>query len=211
MSGGVYNVLVRNSVANVSGSGLYIKSCLGRGGMVANITYENVRLRKASTAIEVTMDYGYFQADDLETATDDLWDADGRPLITRREIGLDGVEGAVNTCYKTVNSTDQIPVFMNFTYINVTIDFSIKGGEFNCPTISPCHGMRLQAVTMKASAASAPVRLADHDVDGEQRTSDGTSSELYAGYSCANAYGSYTPDCSPAPSCLQSEPLHHLG
>jgi len=56
MSGGVYNVLFSNITA-VGGPGVRIKSERGRGGSVNNITFRDITLKKASTAVQITDNY----------------------------------------------------------------------------------------------------------------------------------------------------------
>ena len=58
MSAGVYDVLFSNISADGLGTGLRIKSQRGRGGLVENVTYRDIRLANtAGQAIQFTMNY----------------------------------------------------------------------------------------------------------------------------------------------------------
>ena len=57
MSGGVYDVLFENITSSGGGCGPRIKSERGRGGLVANVTYKNIRMENCSEAIQVTDNY----------------------------------------------------------------------------------------------------------------------------------------------------------
>lgn len=57
MSAGVSNVLFDNITANGSSAGPHVKSCRGRGGVVSNITYNNVRTTNSLVGLYFTMNY----------------------------------------------------------------------------------------------------------------------------------------------------------
>eukprot|EP00756_Hemistasia_phaeocysticola_P033968 Hpha_TRINITY_DN16496_c0_g9::TRINITY_DN16496_c0_g9_i1::g.162774::m.162774 len=57
MSGGVKNVLVENSLLITPGQGLRIKSGLGRGAYVENITYRNIEIQDAVKWVIQVNDY----------------------------------------------------------------------------------------------------------------------------------------------------------
>ena len=57
MSGNVTNVVFRNSTCIGTNTGARIKSMRGRGGLVANITYEDFVLTDVDQAIYVTLQY----------------------------------------------------------------------------------------------------------------------------------------------------------
>jgi polygalacturonase len=58
MSAGVYDVLFQNLSSSGLTAGVRIKSQRGRGGLVANVTYDNIRLSQTSSqAVQLTMNY----------------------------------------------------------------------------------------------------------------------------------------------------------
>jgi polygalacturonase len=59
MSGGVHNVSIDNITAIGVAAGIYIKSMLGRGGYVRNISYSNVILHRVLQPIKIVMKYSY--------------------------------------------------------------------------------------------------------------------------------------------------------
>src|SRR4030095_9356869 len=63
--GGVRNVTVRNCTFEDTDNGLRIKSYRGRGGLVENIIYENISMKRMSpTAITITCYYPKIPATD---------------------------------------------------------------------------------------------------------------------------------------------------
>ena len=61
MSGNVTNVIFRNLTMHNTENGPRIKSCRGRGGMVKNITYENISINDVSEGIQITQYYDNIQ------------------------------------------------------------------------------------------------------------------------------------------------------
>ena len=59
MSGGVRHVRVENVTAIGVEAGIYIKSMLGRGGYVTNVSYSNVLLLRVLQPIKIVMKYSY--------------------------------------------------------------------------------------------------------------------------------------------------------
>ena len=59
MSGGVFNVSVDNVTAIGVAAGIYIKSMLGRGGYVRDISFSNVVLHRVLQPIKIAMHYSY--------------------------------------------------------------------------------------------------------------------------------------------------------
>jgi polygalacturonase len=59
MSGGVSNVTVDSITATGVAAGIYIKSMLGRGGYVRDISYSNVTLHRVLQPIKIVMQYSY--------------------------------------------------------------------------------------------------------------------------------------------------------
>lgn len=59
MSGGVRNVSVYNVSATGVAAGIYIKSMLGRGGYVSDVSYSNVQLHRVLQPIKIVMQYSY--------------------------------------------------------------------------------------------------------------------------------------------------------
>ena len=57
MSGNVTNVVFRNSTCFGTTNGLRIKSTRGRGGLIANITYENFVMDSVDEAIQINLQY----------------------------------------------------------------------------------------------------------------------------------------------------------
>lgn len=57
MSGGVYNVTLDGANFENLASGIYIKSMIGRGGLVSDIHFKNIRMKRILQAIRFTMDY----------------------------------------------------------------------------------------------------------------------------------------------------------
>jgi polygalacturonase len=68
MSGGVRDVTVDGINAIGVAAGVYIKSMLGRGGYVRNITYSNVVMHRVLQPVKIVMKYSY----DLPANTDDI-------------------------------------------------------------------------------------------------------------------------------------------
>lgn len=56
-SGGIHNVTVRNVLMQATDAGFYIKSGRGRGGVVSNLTFENITVQSALVGILVSMYY----------------------------------------------------------------------------------------------------------------------------------------------------------
>ena len=120
MSGGVYDVLFQNISADGLGTGLRIKSQRGRGGLVANVTYRDVRLANtAGQAVQFTMNYAPGLPPTNATATPRLynvtvenvvsttskqgWFVDGLPEsplagLTFRNVSILGASEYVQQC-----------------------------------------------------------------------------------------------------------------
>ena len=56
-SGNVTNVIFRNLTLDGTETGVRIKSCMGRGGMVSNITYQNMTITNVGVAISIDQFY----------------------------------------------------------------------------------------------------------------------------------------------------------
>ena len=59
MSGGVRNVTVSGLVCRGVAVGVYIKSAQGRGGVVENVTFENIFMERVLQPIRFAIDYPY--------------------------------------------------------------------------------------------------------------------------------------------------------
>ena len=57
-TGGLSNITVRDCVLNGTSAGFRIKSYVGGGGVVKDITWENVSMHDVATPIEVSQNYG---------------------------------------------------------------------------------------------------------------------------------------------------------
>uniref|UniRef100_A0A0D9X3K2 Pectate lyase superfamily protein domain-containing protein n=1 Tax=Leersia perrieri TaxID=77586 RepID=A0A0D9X3K2_9ORYZ len=111
MSGGISNVIVRDLHVWNSAQAVRIKSDVGRGGYITNITIENVRMEKVKVPIRFSRG-----ADDH---SDDMYDRSALPRISnvliRNVVGVDlqrapmleAVHGAVyeGICFRNVSFT----------------------------------------------------------------------------------------------------------
>jgi len=59
MSGNVRNVIVEDIHIEGCESGLYIKSMMGRGGVVEDVHFRNIYINRTQQAIRLTMNYKY--------------------------------------------------------------------------------------------------------------------------------------------------------
>lgn len=90
MSGGVRNVAVSNCVFDGTKRGIRIKTCRGRGGVVENVSYDNIVMRNMTgEAISITMAYsGKVDPAEPEPVTE------GTPIIRGISISDVRVNGA---------------------------------------------------------------------------------------------------------------------
>ncbi|EDQ89764.1 uncharacterized protein MONBRDRAFT_24852 [Monosiga brevicollis MX1] len=57
MSGGIYDVLFDNLTLSGTTNGVRVKTCMGRGGSVRNVTYRNMVIDSVDTAVLINQDY----------------------------------------------------------------------------------------------------------------------------------------------------------
>ena len=67
MSGNVTNILFSNLNLQNTERGPRIKSCVGRGGMVSNITYDNIKFNNIDTAISISQFYSSNDCDNQDS------------------------------------------------------------------------------------------------------------------------------------------------
>jgi polygalacturonase len=141
MSGGVRNVWVTDSEFVGTDRGLRIKSMRGRGGVVENVYYENVRHRDiAMMVVEMTTAYA---SSTLVPKTD-------KPPIFRnifvKNVSAEGAQSAAE-----ISGLFEVPI-ENLTFEKVRI--ASKTG-FRC---SDCRGLRLTDVLITPQSGP-PFRL----------------------------------------------------
>lgn len=114
-NGGVSHVLVRNLTLDGTTSGLRIKSDVSRGGLVEDVTYENVCLRDNKRPIDLYTAYDAAAKGDLipryrgivfrnVVGTSGRLIADGFDADHVMELTLDGVRFARGTKWETTNA-----------------------------------------------------------------------------------------------------------
>jgi len=102
MSGGVYDVLFQNISADGLGTGVRIKSQRGRGGLVANVTYRDIRLTNTDgEVVQLTMNYNPGLPPTNATATPRLFNVTVENLVSDKSKQgwlIDGLpESALDT------------------------------------------------------------------------------------------------------------------
>jgi polygalacturonase len=114
-NGGVSHVLVRGMTLDGTTSGLRIKSDVSRGGLVEDVTYENICLRDNKRAIDLYTAYDAGAKGDLiphyrglvfrnVTGTTGRLIANGFDAHHVMELTLDGVRFAAGTKWETTNA-----------------------------------------------------------------------------------------------------------
>jgi polygalacturonase len=71
MSGGVRNVIIRDCTFTGTDRGVRLKTTRGRGGVMENITYENIVMKDVPQAIEFTMQYASSKSDNKPRPVDE--------------------------------------------------------------------------------------------------------------------------------------------
>jgi polygalacturonase len=120
--GGVRNVTVKNCTFENTENGLRIKSHRGRGGIVENITYSDIKMENVHPAISIA---GYYQ-----NSTNDKYPK--------------------GDAAQPVNDTT--PVFRNIRIMNVTARSTTDAGIIVGLPESPVQNVRLENITLSAES-----------------------------------------------------------
>jgi polygalacturonase len=116
--GGVRNVTVTNCTFENTDNGLRIKSRRGRGGIVENITYRDIKMSNVHPAISIV---AYYQ-----NSTRDKYPKDDKPQPM----------------------TDRTPVFRTIQIVNVTASSTSDAGLIVGLPESPVQNIRLENVSL---------------------------------------------------------------
>ncbi len=127
MSGGVRNIMVRNSQFLGTDVGLRFKSTRGRGGVVENIFVDGISMTEIKTyAITFNMYYG------------------GKSVAEML------AEGGEPTSVAPVPVSEETPIFRNIDIRNVICNGAEYAMEFNGLPEMPIEGIRLQDIVIRS-------------------------------------------------------------
>lgn len=138
MSGGVYDVLFQNISADGLGTGVRIKSQRGRGGLVANVTYRDIRLANTDgEAVQLTMNYNPGLPPTNATATPRLFNVTVENLVSdksKQGYLIDGLpESLLDTLvFRSVNISGAAALNVKCDYVR---NAACDGVLPSCP---PC-------------------------------------------------------------------------
>lgn len=113
MSGGVSNVTVEHMTILHSGTGFRLKTAVGRGGYVTNISVSNVLMQDVKTAIAFTGRYGEHPDEDF--------DPTAFPVVD--QIVISNVHGKSITAAGTLFGLSESP-FRNICLAEIALDVS---------------------------------------------------------------------------------------
>ncbi|CAM6120744.1 unnamed protein product [Calypogeia fissa] len=113
MSGGVANVNVHHMTILDSRTGFRLKTAIGRGGYVANISVSNIMMRNVTTAIAFTGQYGEHP--------DDKYDPEAYPIVD--QIVIKNVQGELINEAGTLFGIRESP-FRNICLAEIALDVS---------------------------------------------------------------------------------------
>lgn len=121
--GGVHDVIVENCTFENTENGLRIKSQRGKGGLVEDIVYRNIRMRDVDPAITFTSYYMYNSARDAVQTNAPQQDA-ARPMTETTPVYRDiCVSNLTATCEESAGTIMGLPesVISNVVFENVKI------------------------------------------------------------------------------------------
>jgi polygalacturonase len=134
MSGDVRNVTVENVRITGCEAGLYIKSMVGRGGVVEDILYDGIIIENTLQALRVMMQYNYRRLLDGASA------GAGHDSVSTSEAASEAGEG-----------DDTIPIFRNIRFSNVVGKNIGQAGEFRGLENSIVQNIRVENVTLDSA------------------------------------------------------------
>ena len=138
MSGGVYDVLFQNISGDGMGTGIRIKSERGRGGVIANVTYRDIRLTNTGgQAVQFTMNYAPGLPPTNATATPALRNVTVSGLVSQASKDgwlLDGLPESPleNLTFNNVSITGAQTYISGCDYVGTAV---CNGVAPSCP---PC-------------------------------------------------------------------------
>ncbi|XP_039004828.1 probable polygalacturonase [Hibiscus syriacus] len=128
MSGGVYNVTVENVLIWSSRRAVRIKTAVGRGGYVRDITYQNLTFDGARVGIVIKTDYNEHPDDDF--------DRKALPIV--RDISFTEIYGQGVRVPVRIHGSEDIPI-RNVTFRDMSIGITYKRKHvFQCAFVEGC-------------------------------------------------------------------------
>ncbi len=132
--GGVHNVKVKNCIFENTENGIRIKSNPGKGGLVEDITYDNITMRNVNPAITLTCSYALNSSGDKSLAkpTQESLKTTGGNIPKFRKIRISNLTA---TCQKSAGKIMGLPdsfisdVFLENVKISAPESFVIENAE----------------------------------------------------------------------------------
>ncbi|MBA0835742.1 hypothetical protein Goarm_008004 [Gossypium armourianum] len=165
MSGGVSNVTVENVLVWSSRRAVRIKTAVGRGGYVRDITYRNLTFDNARVGIVIKTDYNEHPDDDF--------DRKALPII--RDISFTEIHGHRVRVPVRIHGSKDIPI-RNVTFRNISIGITYKKKHiFQCAFVegrvigtifpAPCENLDRYDEEERLVKLSAAQNVTDIDYD----------------------------------------------
>ncbi|KAK5829996.1 probable polygalacturonase [Gossypium arboreum] len=165
MSGGVSNVTVENAVVWSSRRAVRIKTAVGRGGYVRDITYRNLTFDNARVGIVIKTDYNEHPDDDF--------DRKALPII--RDISFTEIHGHGVRVPVRIHGSEDIPI-RNVTFRDISIGITYKKKHiFQCAFVegrvigtifpAPCENLDRYDEEERLVKLSAAQNVTDIDYD----------------------------------------------
>ncbi|KAH8975178.1 hypothetical protein BDL97_01G142500 [Sphagnum fallax] len=124
MSGGISDVKVEDMVIYNHLFGIRLKTAVGRGGYISNVSISNVVMHSVRTGIAIMGNYGQHPDDD--------WDREAYPLINR--VTIKNVVGENITHAGLLSGILERP-FHDIRLINIALDVT-SDSAWNCSAVS---------------------------------------------------------------------------
>ncbi|MEE9430617.1 MAG: glycoside hydrolase family 28 protein [Melioribacteraceae bacterium] len=158
MSGDVRNVTVSNSVYVGTGTGVYIKTVRGRGGVVENITVDNLIVKNTNNphsgvAPAIGIDMHYYKKTEQQPVTENT------PKF--RNLHFSNISGDGNEQTILVNGLVEMPI-ENISFSNINLG---GGNGIICKNV---NGIRLNNVTVTpdTGVVFASLNVSDLEING---------------------------------------------
>ncbi len=180
MSGGVHNVTVSNCVFNGTDNGIRIKSVRGRGGVVENISFNNIVMDNIKKGgIVINLFYANIPPEPVSERT---------PIF--RDIHISGITGRNINQACVVKGLEEMPI-SNISFDNINMD--AKTGF----DISKAKDIRLNNVQVNVQLGAA-FKL--NDIENSYLNNINTVSPLAAKplIEANNTRGMFITGCSPS-------------
>ncbi|KAK1303034.1 putative polygalacturonase [Acorus calamus] len=165
MSGGVSNIRVENLYIWTSRRGVRIKTAVGRGGYVRDITYRNITLDNVRVGIVIKTDYNEHP--------DEGFDPKAFPIL--KDILFDGIHGQGVRVPVRIHCSEDIPV-RNVTFRDMSVGITYKKKHiFQCSYVqgrvigsifpSPCGNLDRYDEQGRLIKAAVSPNITDIDYD----------------------------------------------